>query len=104
MNNAAWMLCVSPHAAVRNVADGMQLARKIEAMPDITPGTLDTVAACYAANNEFSHAAELQARVIAEMKRYAQPNEENIKEMTERLALYKAGKPYIESIEETAAD
>ena len=104
MNNAAWMLCVSPHAAVRNVADGMQLARKIEAMPDITPGTLDTVAACYAANNEFGHAAELQARVIAEMKRYAQPNEANIKEMTERLALYKAGKPYIESIEETAAD
>lgn len=98
MNNAAWMLCVSPYDIVRDPPEGMALARKIEATPDITPGTLDTVAACLAATGDYARAAEVQARVIAEMERYARPDKENIAEMAERLALYKAGKPYIEPV------
>ncbi|MEF9977256.1 MAG: tetratricopeptide repeat protein [Thermomonas sp.] len=96
LNNLAWMLCTSRHADVRKPAEGMPYIAKLEAVPDLDPGTVDTLAACYAAVGQYPRAVELQAQVIADMRKRADPNLENIKEMEARLALYRAGKPYIE--------
>ena len=100
MNNAAWMLCVSPHDDVRKPVEGMVLARKLEATPDIGPGTIDTVAACLAAVGEFEQAVEMQQRVVDDMKRLPSPDPDSLKAMEARLALYRAGKPYIEMPED----
>ena len=96
LNNFAWMLCTSEYEDVRKPADGMAYTRKLEAIPDLDPGTVDTVAACYAAAGQYPHAVELQEQVIASMRKAPEPDEDNIKEMQARLALYRAGKPYIE--------
>lgn len=97
MNNAAWMLCVSRHAEVRKPADGMAYARKLEAIPDVGPGTLDTIAACYAAVGDFARATELQQQVVDAMGKL--PSEEgnaSMKNMKSRLALFRSGKPYVQ--------
>jgi TPR repeat protein len=96
LNNLAWMLCTSRHEDVRKPADGVPYVAKLEAVPDLDPGTVDTLAACYAATGQYPRAVELQQQVIADMRKRADPDLENIKEMEVRLALYRAGKPYIE--------
>ena len=96
LNNLAWMLCTSTHDDVRKPADGMTYVARLEKMPDLTPGTVDTLAACYAAVGQYPRAVELQQQVIADMRKHPDADVENIKEMEARLALYRAGKPYIE--------
>lgn len=96
LNNLAWMLCTSRHDDVRKPADGMPYVVKLEKVPDLTPGTVDTLAACYAAVGEYPRAVELQQQVIADMRRYPDADQETIKRMEARLALYRAGKPYVE--------
>jgi len=96
LNNLAWMLCTSTHDDVRKPADGMTYVARLEKMPDLTPGTVDTLAACYAAVGQYPRAVELQQQVIADMRKRPAPALANIKEMEARLALYRAGKPYIE--------
>lgn len=98
MNNAAWMLCVSPHMEVRKPNDGIVYARKLEAIPDIGPGTLDTVAACYAASGDFARATELQQQVVDAMARLPDVGEESMKNMKARLALFRSGKPYVQPV------
>lgn len=100
LNNLAWMLCTSTHADVRKPADGMVYTRRLEAIPDLGLSTLDTVAACYAAAGEYPRAVELQEQVVASLKRFPDPSAETLKRMEERLALYRAGKPYIEPPED----
>ncbi len=95
-NNVAWMLCVSPHPAVRNATDGLAYARKLESIPDLGPGSLDTVAACYAAAGDFKRAVELQQEVLDSMDKLpGDAGKESRKAMAERLALFKSGKPYV---------
>jgi TPR repeat protein len=96
LNNLAWMLCTSTHDDVRKPADGMPYVAKLEAVPDLSPGTVDTLAACYAAVGQYPRAVELQQQVIADMRKRPDADAGNIKEMEARLALYRAGKPYIE--------
>ena len=96
LNNLAWMLCTSTHEDVRKPAEGMPYVAKLEAVPDLDPGTVDTLAACYAAVGQYPRAVELQQQVIADMRKLPTPDLDNIKEMEARLALYRAGKPYIE--------
>lgn len=96
LNNTAWMLCTSKFEDVRKPADGMAYARKLEAMPDIGPGALDTLAACYAAAGEYPRAVELQQRVLDDMRKLPDADDKSMRRMQARLALYRAGKPYIE--------
>lgn len=96
LNNLAWMLCTSRHEDVRKPVDGMAYVAKLEAVPDLGAGTVDTLAACYAAVGQYPRAVELQQQVIADMRKLPTPDLDNIKEMEARLALYRAGKPYIE--------
>jgi TPR repeat protein len=99
LNNAAWMLCVSARDSVRKPAEGLALARKLEALPDIGPGAIDTIAACHAAAGDAARAVALQQRVVEDMKRLPEPDRGSLAEMEARLALYRAGKPYIEPLE-----
>lgn len=96
LNNLAWMLCTSTHEDVRKPEESMPYVAKLEAVPDLDPGTVDTLAACYAAAGKYPRAVELQQQVIADMRKRVDPDLDNIKEMEARLALYRAGKPYIE--------
>lgn len=98
LNNAAWMLCVSAHEGVRKPSDGMALARKLEALPDIGPGAIDTIAACHAAAGDTESAVALQQRVIDEVKRLPDQDQGSLGKMQERLALYRAGKAYVEPL------
>lgn len=97
MNNAAWMLCVSRHADVRKPADGMAYASKLEAIPDIGPGTLDTVAACHAATGNFERAVQLQQQVLDAMDKLpGDDGEASRKNMAARLAQFRARQPYVQ--------
>ncbi|HSD17711.1 MAG TPA: tetratricopeptide repeat protein [Thermomonas sp.] len=96
LNNLAWMLCTSVHEDVRKPTDGMPYVARLEAIPDLGPGAVDTLAACYAAVGQYPRAVALQQQVVADMRKRAEPDLGNIKEMEARLALYRAGKPYIE--------
>lgn len=101
MNTIAWARCVSRYADVRKPVDGMIYARKLEAIPDVGAGTLDTVAACYAATGDFKRAVELQQQVVDAMAKLpGDAGNESRKNMKSRLALFKAGKAYVD----TAAD
>lgn len=101
LNNAAWMLCVSKYDEVRKPADGMAYARQLEAIPDIGPGTVDTVAACHAAVGDFARAADLQQRVVDAVRKLPESDRDSLGRMEARLALFRAGKPYIEEPADT---
>lgn len=95
-NNVAWMLCVSPHPEVRNATEGLSYARKMEEIPDLDAGALDTVAACYAAVGDFKRAVELQQEVLDTVDKLpGDAGKASRKDMAERLALFKSGKPYV---------
>lgn len=100
-NNYAWLLCTSPRADVYDPEHGFEVSKKLGAVETMPAGTLDTVAACYAANGDFARAVELQSRAAKEMS--ALTTEQARKERDgkpfgyeRRLGLYKAGKRYEE--------
>lgn len=98
INNAAWILCVSEDAQIRDPVAGLAYSNKLAAIPEIGPASLDTVAACEAAAGNYPRAVELQQRVVDSVRRMpGADSQESLEEMLARLALYKAGKPYIEA-------
>lgn len=97
INNAAWILCVSPYPQVRDPAAGLVYSKKLEARPEISAGTIDTVAACEAAAGHYARAVELQQRVVETMRKQPKVDQTSLDDMLARLALYRAGKPYVEA-------
>lgn len=98
-NNLAWAFCVSPYDDVRDPKSGLVMAKRIEAkLDDLDAGTIDTIAACYAANGDFARAVELQKRAMADWPKDEDGRPKDNPGMAERLALYNAGKPYIEAL------
>jgi TPR repeat protein len=96
-NNLAWALCVSPHADVREPAAGLVVAKKMETdIDELDPGTIDTIAACYAANSDFTRAVALQEKVIAALPKNAEGKPEGNSGLFRRLQMYKARQAYIE--------
>lgn len=100
-NNYAWLLCTSPLAEVYDPKRGLEASAELGAIETLPPGTLDTVAACYAATGDFARAVELQTRAAKEMS--ALTTDQARKERNgkpfgyeRRLGLYKAGKRYEE--------
>lgn len=97
LNNLGWFQCVSSFPEVRDPAAGLAAARRMQ----LRDGTLDaryldTIAACYAANGDFETAVRLQQQVVAadaggESGAVSQGGPGG------RLALYRAGKPYVEA-------
>lgn len=93
-NNLAWARCVSPHADVRDPAKGLQVARPMEDNPRTDGGSMDTVAACYAATGDFDKAVALQRRAM-DMAKVDVSDEEST--MPGRLRLYEARKVFIDA-------
>jgi TPR repeat protein len=109
-NNFAWALCTAPMDDVRDATAGLEIAKGIRAGQQW--GVLDTVAACHAAAGDFAQARALQRDVVGRYRKYVQgmsaargakadaeqakAEADQLKEFEERLALYDAGKPYIE--------
>ena len=103
INNVAWYLCVSSDDRVRDPVAGLGYSKKLEAQSEIGPSSLDTVAACEAAAGHFARAVELQQRVVDSVRGLSEADPDTLKEMQARLALYQAGKPYIEDPAERQA-
>jgi TPR repeat protein len=105
MNNLAWALCTSHAEDIRDPARGVEVGARMGVAEDLDPGTRDTVAACHAAKGDFAAAVRLQRTAVDDFQKYADAGGERGKQdMTEtlkrargRLALYEAGKPYIET-------
>ncbi|MGD0596998.1 MAG: glycosyltransferase family 39 protein [Sedimentisphaerales bacterium] len=96
MNELAWYLAVDPRITAHNPHRAIQLAAeacKITHYIDI--GNLDTLAVAYAAAGNFSKAIEVTGKAVE----LSQSSDQGTlkKELENRLALYKAGKPYIEN-------
>jgi tetratricopeptide (TPR) repeat protein len=96
MNELAWFLASSDKAAVRNPEKAVKLAQRVCELTDYKrPEFLDTLAVAYAAAGNFSKAIEIAEKALELCQ--SSDQETLKKELESRLALYKAGKPYIEN-------
>jgi len=93
MENLAWFLSVDPSNKAYNPSRAIQLAQRgCQITHYHNPDLLDTLAVTYAAAGDFSRAA---AAARSALQLCYSPDRK--KKIEERLALYQAGKPYIES-------
>jgi TPR repeat protein len=100
-NNYAWILCTSPRSELYDPKRGMEVATQLGNIDALAAGTLDTVAACYAANGDFAKAVELQTRAARELAAYETPQGKRERGdkpagYERRLKLYADGKRYQE--------
>ena len=96
MNNLAWLLAASKETTIRNPDRAVGLAQRACELTNYKkPDLLDTLAVAYAAAGDFHKAIETAEKALA----LCRPSEQKtLKEKIEnRLALYKEGKPYIET-------
>ncbi len=100
-NDLAWYLATTPGLSRADRARSVELARQaVTQAPHPDHGRLDTFAAALAANGRFDEAVRTLGRAIslAEQRGARQQAEQ----YRQRLELYKARKPYVESITPTA--
>jgi tetratricopeptide (TPR) repeat protein len=94
-NNLAWLLATHPDPALRSPAEAVALAeRALEASPRPDPALLDTLAAAYASAGRFAEASA-RAEEAARLAAGAAP--ELSRAISERAALYRAGRAYVEN-------
>jgi tetratricopeptide (TPR) repeat protein len=88
-NNLAWLYATSPDVAIRDGAQAVALATRACELTGFTrPETLDSLAAAYAEQGDFSKAVDYQTRAL----RTAPAPLKKI--FTERLEFYQQGTPY----------
>ena len=98
LNNLAWARCTAPEAEIFDPVKGLAEAEKIMAWDEVPAGVLDTVAACHAAAGDYAKAAELQDAAIAQLtSQEAEADRKRDDNFFSRLALYRAGKRYVEA-------
>jgi hypothetical protein len=96
MNELAWYLAVDPKIKAHNPDRAIHLASEACRITHyIDPGNFDTLAVAYAASGDFSKAIKITEKALELCRSFDQ--ETLKKELESRLALYKAGKPYIEN-------
>lgn len=100
-NNYAWALCTSPRPEIYDAKRGLEASAKLGDVETLSPGWVDTVAACYAATGDFKRAVELQTRAARELAAFDTPAEAEKRKgkpagYQKRLDLYRAGKRYEE--------
>lgn len=95
LNQRAWMLAVAPDSADRNPGEAIRLVTEAgRAIGREHPPYLDTLAAAYAAAGRYEDAAQTAQRAL---ELGAAASEGFQREVQERLALYRAGRAYVES-------
>jgi tetratricopeptide (TPR) repeat protein len=93
LRRAAWVLATSPDAAIRNGGEALALAiRAVEISGEKDARMLDTLAAAYAEQGQFTDAALTARRALARAARENQPALED--EIRIRIALYEADRPF----------
>jgi tetratricopeptide (TPR) repeat protein len=94
-NFLAWLHATSPVDRWRDAAAAVRLAEQATALTDhADPNYLDTLAAAYAEAGRFDDAVRVAEQTIALLA--DDEAAERQAEMRERLALYRAGRPYRE--------
>jgi len=97
LNNLAWLLATTPVESVRDGAAAVALAeRAVKAAPVADPGTLDTLAAAYAAAGRFDEALQSEDRAIALLE--AAGRGAQAEGMRTRRALYAQGRAFVEPL------
>jgi tetratricopeptide (TPR) repeat protein len=94
LNTAAWIMAIDP-GELRNPSEALKYAKKACALTNYkNPKMLDTLAAAYAADGQFSKAIETIDKAIE----LGAGTEENswLREVEKRKALYQENKPYFE--------
>ncbi len=101
MNELAWILATHPDATQRKPEEALRLAnRAAELTAHRQPVTLDTLAAAYAANEDFDRAITMAQEAVSLASSRAP---ELAKEIQSRLDLYRQGKPFREASRTRAA-
>jgi Flp pilus assembly protein TadD len=90
-NNFAWMLATHPDPKVRDAERALRIA---ETLTPTDPTFLDTVAAAQAAAGQFDDARRNTTAAIALARDAGQ--DEFVRALEKRLALYRADQPFIE--------
>jgi tetratricopeptide (TPR) repeat protein len=96
MNNLAWFFAASKETTIHNPDKAIKLAQRACELTNYKePHLLDTLAVAYASAGDFSKAIETAEKALELCQA---PERSTLKEKIEnRLVLYKAGKPYIET-------
>ena len=95
LNSMAWILATDHDAKIRNSSEAVRFAKKAcELTSHERPDLVDTLAAAFAADGDFDQAVTIQERALRSARETQY--DDLIKELQERLDLYKSGKPYIE--------
>jgi tetratricopeptide (TPR) repeat protein len=93
LNNLAWILSTSPDSKIQNPAEAIRLARKACELTSFgNTGVMDTLAVAYAAAGQFKEAIETAQKALNLANTAGQTD--IVKEISKRLQLYQAGKPY----------
>jgi Tfp pilus assembly protein PilF len=97
MNVLAWTLATSNNSSIRNPDKAVKLAQRVCELTNYKdPFSLDTLATAFAAGGNFSRAIETAQKAAGLCQ---SPRQDAMKkEIENRLALYKAGKPYVEPL------
>ncbi len=96
LNILAWYFAVSRDTEIYNPDEAVRLAlRACELTDNQRPDFLDTLAVAYAAKGDFGKAVQTIEKALALCQ---SPQQQRLKkELENRLLLFKAGKPYVES-------
>ncbi len=96
-NNLAWTLATSKNSTESDTLEAVKLAEDVcKRDKQKRPGMLDTLAVAYAAAGRYSDAIQTAQKSIALAR--AAGNVKLANSVTQRLALYKSGKPYKENL------
>lgn len=94
-NALAWLLATVPDASLRQPKRALTLAQELcEQAGSDNIAFLDTLAAAQAANGQFDEAVATQQRVV-ELARAAGTDDRTLNAYRQRLALYRARRPYV---------
>jgi tetratricopeptide (TPR) repeat protein len=94
-NGLAWILAAHPDASKRDPAEAIKLAEHAcELTKNQSAGVLDTLATAYASAGRFEEAVKTERLAIERVS--TQADAENTDDFRARLALFEAGKPFVE--------
>ncbi len=91
-NNLAWLLATAPQGELRNGAEAIRLAEKLNREGTVRPEVLDTLAAAYAETGDFTKAVATAQAGIALAKEKS--NTPLASEIERHLSFYRQQKPY----------
>jgi protein O-mannosyl-transferase len=101
LNDLAWLLATHPDPKIRNVPEGVELARRACQVTDFrNPSYLDTLAVAQSEAGEFSEAIKLTEKAVEVAKGVG--NSGLAEQLQSHLAAYRAGRNYTAGLKAAA--